>query len=287
VDGQVSERQIAVMSAAGQVRALTPAELERYHADGAAHIAELVDAATAERLLRAADERRAQPGPNSSAMADQGRFWEERESYLLNADMADFVHHSGLAAQAARAMNATEVRFYFDHIFMLRENTAKNQYYWHQDMPYWACDGQQLCSFWLALTDCTLESGALEFVLGTDQGPQYEPVPFADDELITESPPPEALPPSYEQERDRWRIVSWDIKAGDAILFNGRIMHSSRGNHSLTQRRVAYSTRWIGPDMVFRKRPGFQDPVTLPPPGLLYGEPLARNPRFPLLWSQK
>jgi ectoine hydroxylase-related dioxygenase (phytanoyl-CoA dioxygenase family) len=143
----------------------------------------------------------------------------------------------------------------------------------------------QLCSFWLALTDCTVDSGALEFVLGTDKGRLYEPVPFGEG-MDVAPPPPDALPPKYEEQRERWKIVSWDILAGDAMLFNGRIMHSSRGNHSKTQRRVAYSTRWVGDDMVFRHRPGiFQDPVTLPPEGVAWGEPLSRSPKYPLLWQ--
>lgn len=267
------------------VRDLSDAEIRAYRDHGVAHIPRLVDPCTTARLLAAADACRADPGPTSSALSADGRFWEERESHLRNDTMRDFVFNAGLARQAGRALGAREVRFYFDHVFMLREDTAKNQYYWHQDMPYWACEGRQLCSFWLALTDCTIDSGALEFVLGTDRGPLYEPIGFADSTLDGKAAPPGALPPKYEDERDRWTIASWDIKAGDAILFNGRIMHSSRGNHSKTMRRVAYSTRWVGEDMRFARRNGWQDPVTLPPEGMSYGEPLARSSRFPLLWS--
>lgn len=267
------------------VRDLSDAEIRAYRDHGVAHIPRLVDPGTTARLLAAADACRADPGPTSSALSADGRFWEERESHLRNDTMRDFVFNAGLARQAGRALGAREVRFYFDHVFMLREDTAKNQYYWHQDMPYWACEGRQLCSFWLALTDCTIDSGALEFVLGTDRGPLYEPIGFADSTLDGKAAPPGALPPKYEDERDRWTIASWDIKAGDAILFNGRIMHSSRGNHSKTMRRVAYSTRWVGEDMRFARRNGWQDPVTLPPEGMSYGEPLARSSRFPLLWS--
>lgn len=272
------------MTSDTHVRDVTDAEIQTYRTHGVAHLPALVDSAICRRLLAAADERRASPGLHSSALSADGKFWEERESYRHNAAMADLVLHSGLARQAGRVMDAREVRFYFDHLFMLREDTAKDQYYWHQDMPYWACDGAQLCSFWLALTDCSLDSGALEFVLGTDTGRLYEPVPFAQDEDVA-PPPPDALPPRYEAERERWTIVSWDIKAGDALLFNGRIMHSSRGNHSKTQRRVAYSTRWIGEDMRFCRRPGgFLDPVTLPPEGVEWGEPLSSSARYPLLW---
>lgn len=162
------------------VRDLSDAEIRAYRDHGVAHIPRLVDPCTTARLLAAADACRADPGPTSSALSADGRFWEERESHLRNDTMRDFVFNAGLARQAGRALGAREVRFYFDHVFMLREDTAKNQYYWHQDMPYWACEGRQLCSFWLALTDCTIDSGALEFVLGTDRGPLYEPIGFAD-----------------------------------------------------------------------------------------------------------
>jgi ectoine hydroxylase-related dioxygenase (phytanoyl-CoA dioxygenase family) len=95
-------------------------------------------------------------------------------------------------------------------VFSLAANTAKDKYYWHQDQPYWACQGKQVCSVWLALTDCTADSGALEFVLGTDRGAIYAPVAFGAEEV---SPPADGdyvdgPIPDYHNDRKTHAIVS-------------------------------------------------------------------------------
>jgi ectoine hydroxylase-related dioxygenase (phytanoyl-CoA dioxygenase family) len=265
------------------VRALTDDEIATFRRDGAAHVSGLVSTSLARSLLEAADEQRKNPGEHSMSMTSDGKFWEERESYRRNEAFRSFVMESALAREAGRALKSSEIRLYFDHLFILEADTAKDDYYWHQDQPYWACEGSQICSFWLALTDCTVDSGALELVVGTDKElllPEWLP------ETQGRQKDGTAVTPAYHRHRDRYRIVNWDIKAGDAILFNSRIMHSSRGNHSKTQRRVAYSTRWIGDDVVFISRKTYQDPVTVPQETPADGTPLARCTKFPLLWRR-
>jgi ectoine hydroxylase-related dioxygenase (phytanoyl-CoA dioxygenase family) len=274
------------------VRDLTAEEIETYHRDGVVHLSGLVDAATCACLLAAADRRlegfrRDKPNEFASNFAKDGTFLSERECYKWEPVFNHFVMTSRMAEVAAQALRSEEVRFYFDHLFMLDKDCAKDEYYWHQDMPYWGCGGTQICSFWLALTPCSVDSGALEFVKGTDKGRLYLPTSFgrASDDRFARLET-EAVP-EYHRQRDAYEIVSWDIQAGDCMLFNARIMHSSRGNHSKTQRRVAYSTRWIGDDAVFEPKRGFQDPVTYPEEGFPPGEKLARSNRFPLLWGRR
>jgi ectoine hydroxylase-related dioxygenase (phytanoyl-CoA dioxygenase family) len=275
-----------------RVRDLTAAEISTYQRDGVVHLPALVDAVTCAGLLAAADQRleefrREQRNQYASNMAQDGTFLSERECHKWNAAFHDFVMTSRMAQIAAQAMRSAAVRFYFDHLFMLDMDCGKDEYYWHQDMPYWGCGGTQICSFWLALTPCSVDSGALEFVGGTDKGRLYLPRSFgrAMDEHYARVETEET--PEYHQHRDVYEIASWDIRVGDALLFNTRIMHSSRGNHSKTQRRVAYSTRWIGDDAVFEPKRGFQDPVTYPEAGFPEGEKLSRSSKFPLLWRSQ
>lgn len=277
----------AVSEDSFKVRALTQEEIATFRRDGVVHVKRLIDPECVDELLAAADDWALSPTQYAEQMAKQGSFLEGREIWPHQPAFKRYVFDSALAEQAASAMGAQEARFYFDHLFLLAANTAKDSYYWHQDLPYWACDGQQICSFWLALTSNGVDSGALEFVLDTDKGHIYLPAPFGDeDDSGYQTEATEVIPvPDYHLQRDRYRIVTFDITAGDALLFNARIMHSSRGNHSLTQRRVAYSTRWIGEDMVFRPRPGYQDPVTLPRQPLDAGASLAID-QFPKVWPR-
>ena len=264
------------------LRSLSTDEVATYRRQGVMHLPSLVDAATVERMLAACDERMRNPGKYGANLSSDGVFFQDREMYRDHPAFEDFVMHSRMAELAAQAMGARQVQFYFDHLFALGPNSARDQYYWHQDQPYWAVAGEQVCSFWLALTDCAADSGALEFVSHSDRGPLYLPNRFGDRSTIEESD--SEAPPAYHEARDRYDILTWDIAAGDALLFNARIMHSSRGNHSRTQRRIAYSTRWIGDDATFARKPGFQDPVTCPEEGFPVGEKMARSKKFPILW---
>ncbi len=269
-----------------RIRPFTEDEIAAYRRDGVAHLPALASADVVERLIAASEERFRHPGRFAEEIADRGRFFDERYIYPEQADFESFVLDSGLGEQAGRAMGSSEIRAYFDHLFLCEANTPLD-HYWHQDLPYWPADGRQVCSVWLALTDCTTESSALEFVLGTDHGPFYAPTKFGneDDESFATAEPDKVPMPRFHEQRDKYPLVSWDIKAGDALLFNARIVHASGGNRSPSQRRIAYSTRWIGDDMVWRLKPGFQDPALFPEEKLQDGDRLIDR-RFPLVWRR-
>jgi len=119
----------------------------------------------------------------------------------------------------------------------------------------------------------------------------YKQVGFGDEELDPNATHMEHnsdadVAPQFDKYPDKYELVTWDYKAGHAVLFNGLVAHSSGGNSSLTQRRVAYSTRWIGEDTVFKVKPGYQGPTLFPDEdeGIKEGEPLTSR-RFPLVWE--
>ena len=60
--------------------------------------------------------------------------------------------------------------------------------------------------------------------------------------------------PDIDAERERYRILSWDVEPGDAILFDALTVHGSKGNTSRTRRRRAITTRWAGDDVVYAPR---------------------------------
>ena len=277
-----------------RVRDLTTDEIAEYRREGFVHVRGFVDRSVVARLLADADAQMAAPaGPYRTNLTTEGSFYQDRDMFRARPAFNEYVMASNVAEQAGRAMGSKEVRFYFDHLFAIAPNTAKDQYYWHQDQPYWGGFGDEVCSFWLALTDCADDSGALEFVRGTDKGPLYTPVPFGDNADTVDAkrtsrvrePQDTERQPAYHEHLDEYEIVTFDVKAGDALLFNSKIMHSSRGNHSPDQRRVAYSTRWFGDDVTFRIKPGFQDPVTYPEEGFPVGGNMAKTTKFPLRWT--
>jgi len=266
-------------------RELKDKEIAAFREEGVVHVRSLIGQDMVVRLLAVADARRDRfeagdydPDMSRHTPREDGRtFFQERLSYRENEAFRDFIFEGSMARAAGQALGAQEVRFYFDRLFMLDQDTAKDVYQWHQGACAWACDGSHICSFWLALTANDADSGALEFVKGSHRGEFY---PFR---LHGENG--DAAVPEYHKLRDRYDILSWAVEPGDALLFDARIMHTSRGNHSKTRRRVAYSTRWIGENARHARWAGFQDPITEPGPGVALGDPLAKSGRFPLLWK--
>lgn len=273
------------------IRELSEQEINAFRQDGFCYIPKLVDAETITRLLEAADHRMANPGKHAEELAKKGRFFQEQYMFPEVPVFREFMTNVDMAKNAGLAMGATQVRAYFDHLFTCEPDT-KVDYYWHQDLPYWPIDGKQICSFWLALTDCSRESSALQFVKGAEKPDRmYKQTDFGDapldpDKIQIEHDSNAEVIPQFDKYPEKYELITWNFSAGDAVLFNAHVVHSSGGNTSLTQRRVAYSSRWIGEDTVFKVRPGFQDPALFPDKdeNISEGESLDSR-RFPLVWQ--
>ena len=73
--------------------------------------------------------------------------------------------------------------------------------------------------------------------------------------------------PAFHEDPTGHDVVEFSYDAGDAVIFSTRVAHSSGGNRSADQRRLAYSVRFVGDDARMMLRQGvFQDPALLPDP---------------------
>jgi ectoine hydroxylase-related dioxygenase (phytanoyl-CoA dioxygenase family) len=242
-----------------RVRELTIDEIRAFREEGVAFLPALADKVTVAALRAAAERRAAAPSAHSDELSREGRFLSDQFLYDDIKEFRDFVFNTRIAENAGRAMGACRVRLYFDHLFVCAPQTPTD-YYWHQDLPYWPLEGSEICSFWLSLVG--------------SQG---------DGDFSAQGLPE---PPAFHEAPDKYEILSWDYRAGDAVLFNARIMHSSGGNSSTDIERIAYSTRWIGEDARFKAKPGWQDPLLLPDGDEPHkdGQPLESR-KFPEAWS--
>jgi ectoine hydroxylase-related dioxygenase (phytanoyl-CoA dioxygenase family) len=195
-----------------------------------------------------------------------------RMIYRDNPTFHRLAFEAGLAELAAQATGSEQIRIYFDQIFV-KDPGVDEVFHWHQDHPFWPIGGTQVCSTWVALTQSGVESSALEFVRGShDWGITYRPHfggPTEIEQLnriwpdfgdYVASFPDEVE--AFEDHPDRFEIVGFDVEPGDAILFDYRMVHRSRGNAG-SQRRVAVSFRWLGDDARWEPAPG-TDPVIGP-----------------------
>ncbi len=274
-------------------RDLTDAEIESYQAEGVVLAKQCVDPSWIDRMIKAIDGQLANPGEwvqDTNPGSTQGRFIHDRYLWPTVSDFRDYAFDSGVAQLAAQAMRSNTARIYFDHVFVKEPNTDE-EFFWHQDLPYWPFKGTQICSVWLSLTDTDLESSGLEFVRGSHTWNKwYKPViPGGEDtelgKWISASEGEDI--PDFNRLRDDYEFLTFETKAGDAVIFNTAIAHTSHGNHSPDRRRIALSTRWLGDDARWDPRMGTDPIVTQDDVCIEPGELARDDSAFPIVWQSQ
>lgn len=138
-----------------ELRRLTDEQLHAFATDGVVKIPGALAPDVAAEVLAAVDARLA--GGNDLGGMDR-RMWATDPAFRR------FAFETDLAGYAAQAMASAAVRIYFDQIFVKPADTPEKYFHWHQDHPFWAVTGDQVCSTWVALTSASVASSALEFV---------------------------------------------------------------------------------------------------------------------------
>jgi ectoine hydroxylase-related dioxygenase (phytanoyl-CoA dioxygenase family) len=181
----------------------------------------------------------------------------------------------------ARLMRSRSARLYHDHM-LTKEPDTRARTPWHQDQPYYNIEGAQNCSFWIPVDPVSRES-TLEFVAGSHRGPWLMPRSFMDAQAKWFPEGTLADLPDIEAQRERLRILGWQLTPGDAVCFHMLTLHASAGVAAGRRRRV-FSVRLTGDDVRHAPRRWQTSPefpgltATLP-----VGAPLEHE-RFPLLW---
>lgn len=272
-------------------RQLTADEKATFDRDGVVHLPGAIEGRWIQPMIDAADRIVATPRDGLAPAVLAGGM--ARHLYAADDEFRTFAFESGLAPLAAQATGSDTIRLYFDQIF-IKPAGSSSEFVWHQDHPYWPIGGTQVVSTWLALTAATAATSALEFVAGSHRwGATYRPVGgdgsrehmnrmwngFGD---LAYSIPDEIT--DFENHPDDYEVLGFDVEPGDALLFDYRILHRSRGNPS-ANRRVAISWRWLGDDATWQWQTG-KDPVINQDSTFLQpGDPLTDDSTFPIVYA--
>ena len=211
---------------------------------------------------------------NEQAFFQDYVVWNQFDGYRA------LVMHSPMAEIAAALMRSNTARIFHDHILVKEPGNAVVTP-WHQDQPYYLCEGAQCVSFWVPLDDVP-RARTIEYVKGSHKwGTVFKPQRFDGTDLY-ENDDRETVP-DMDVARADHEILGWEMKAGDAVAFHFRTLHGAPANHSPNRRRVI-SVRWVGDDAVFANRAGPTSPAF---PELEYqpGTPFD-GPDFPVIWPR-
>jgi ectoine hydroxylase-related dioxygenase (phytanoyl-CoA dioxygenase family) len=263
---------------------VSQAQVDAFQADGVVVLRQLLEPREIELLRRGIDANLAHPSPRAkvaSSSDDPGLFLEDFCCWQENEHYRRFIFESPLGEVGGRLMQSRTVRLYHDHM-LTKEPGTRARTPWHQDQPYYNIAGKQNCSFWIPI-DPVARASTLEFVAGSHLGPWLMPRSFLDAQAKWFPEGSLADLPDIEADRQRYRILEWELEVGDAVCFHMLTLHASAGVGAGPRRRV-FSVRLLGDDIRHAPRrwktspdfPGLAE--TLPA-----GAPM-EHPLFPVLW---
>jgi ectoine hydroxylase-related dioxygenase (phytanoyl-CoA dioxygenase family) len=282
------------------VSRVQPHHIAQYAAEGCTRVEGVFDAKWVERLLAALDRvhdafRRGdtpalvEPSPTQNPpsihLTGAGGI-QLRNCMYADRAMLDWLTDSPAAETVGTLMQAKSARFWMDATFIKEGDDAEAATPWHNDVCTFPFTGAHLPSFWVALTDVSRDNAPMLTLAGSNRDPHryHSPLSRQDMELPGYRPWSELLARTNEQSAD---IRVWEAKAGDILLIHPKTIHASLPRKpGLPGRRVAFTTRWIGSDVVWAPDAfSAHIPRLTDNPALRVGEAPPES-LFPILWRR-
>ncbi len=250
--------------------------------DGAVRLRGATTDAWVDQLRQGMDRNIREPGPFFRRLSEPGQpgdFLIDMWSRERIPEFRAYIETSGVAGIAAAALGEPQARLLQDTWFAKRAGTIERTP-WHHDTVIFG----PFLSIWVAL-DPIPKAASLEFIRGSHLWNRYF-MPqsyFASDsgasllreseryyldyhrtmpetgartgaQMGTEAGKTAAVSrfepiPDIEAARHRYDIISWDMEAGDCIVFDALTLHGAPGNPSTVDAR-RFVTRWVGSSAV-------------------------------------
>ena len=120
----------------------------------------------------------------------------------------------------------------------LKEPGSNTNIAWHQDSGYWELDPQDVATAWVALTDSTIENGALEVLPGSHLGPLMpHEIANIPGNILSRG---QTITAPIDQAKARPLV----LRAGEMSLHHMNIAHRSQPNRS-ARRRIGVAIRYV------------------------------------------
>jgi hypothetical protein len=260
------------------LRDLTNAEVEQFARDRVIHVTGILSAAWIKRIADVVDAQTQSTGLQSMK-ANAWHTDDGMHRIIMNCPVAHIAQQvlDGLspAIDPEPRGHLKPVRFFYDQMFVkhplaepdlpgkeAEEEAGEDAQGhlgntpWHHDITFWPVDGEQIVSVWIALDETNPQNGGLEFVPGSsDFEDRYQAIgvddggrrPFSSNTL-------KALPAinsaTTGETNGDLSAISFDMLAGDVLIFDAKILHGAPPNLSSGSRR-GLALRYLGSDVVF------------------------------------
>lgn len=172
---------------------------------------------------------------------------------------------------------------------------------WHQDTAFLRVRGCDMIRIWLPCDpsprDLTVQvvrgSHRWNVVYNTSgERPNETAVVEGDNDVSYEGIGDPTLPPAPDiaRYRDSFEILSWDVEPGDALIFQGNMLHGTDGHPGRDQPRRAFAAMMGGPNLRYHAPSGKAFPTPGPLEGVTipHGAPIGDyETAFPLCWRDE
>ena len=186
------------------------------------------------------------PSPYSSKITNKKKnsvFFSDYWTYKRNNFIKKILSNNDTISKVKRITGNKEVSFFHDHILV--KDPSSPSTLWHHDRPYYFIDGANNFSIWIT-TDKVSEDNSLAFCAGSHKSKNiYVPVDFNDGSFLNSHPDLKKLDEDAFIQESEKGILVFNMKPGDAIIFNNKTLHRSMPS-SNEKVRKALSLRMIG-----------------------------------------
>lgn len=279
-------------------RAITSAEITTYQNDGVVLLPEMFDADWIELLADGLAANCKNPTGRSRVWDRdaEGRtmFWDS-QAWRGIEQYRQFIFDSPAGQIAGDLMGSTHINFFFDAVFV---RSAGTQFAtpWHQDEPYWSVEGYDTCTIWMPLVEVKQEN-ALAYVPGSHRRDtvfdQYNfgnlnPDGKTGVDQVDFSGIAEKAFPDIDANPENYGVVGWDMRPGDCVVFNSRIIHGGSGKLDKDRELRVFTTKWLGDDVRIKFRECGMDPdhsAIMAEHGLRPGDRPGTD-LYPSVWSR-
>jgi len=121
--------------------------------------------------------------------------------------------------------------------FFIKEAHDPSYVSWHQDSTYWGLSEPDVVTAWVALSESSIESGAMRVIPGTHKEQVAHSDTFAENNLLTRGQ-------EIAVEVDEDQAVDVVLHPGEMSLHHVRLFHGSPPNQS-DDRRIGFAIRYI------------------------------------------
>ena len=253
---------------------LTEEQITAYERDGTVKLegafTDWVEPLTGAVMKAIAGHRAGEPQYQGQPTAYQNpmSIWENFGGGVMALNMVPhdpafmrWIEESPAAELSAQVMRSKKVRYWVDATFLKDQDAASEGTPWHNDTCTWPFWGNQMVILWIALTDVGPENAPLTTVRGSHEGDGRYYSTFYEE--TNEPPPPPYKPWSELMAKTTAadaEILVHTMKAGDCLFMHPSTVHGSEARKaSADAHRLAFSTRWLGDDVIFKP-----DPLTEP-----------------------